>query len=60
MIGEGGPPAGRFWRKWILKSADPGRGEPIRNMQRKSKPVEPLAAFTEDSDLVWNDHLAKK
>ena len=23
-------------------------------MQRKSKPVEPLASFTEEGDLVWN------
>ena len=36
------------------------RGEKIRNMQRKSKPVEPLASFTEEGDLEWNTDLVEK
>ena len=36
------------------------RGEPIRNMTKKSKSVEPLARFTEDGDLVWNKDLVEK
>ena len=29
-------------------------------MQRKSKPVEPLARFAEEGDLVWNTDLVEK
>ena len=29
-------------------------------MQRKSKPVEPLASFTEEGDLIWNADLVEK
>ena len=36
------------------------RGGKIRNMQRKSKPVEPLASFTEEGDLEWNTDLVEK
>ena len=36
------------------------RGEPIRNMIKKSKSVEPLAQFTEDGDLVWNKDLVEE
>ena len=36
------------------------RGEPIRNMTKKSKSVEPLAQFTEDGDLVWNKDLVEE
>ena len=37
-----------------------GRGEKIRDMSRKSRPVEPFAEFTEEGDLKWNDELVKK
>ena len=37
-----------------------GRGGKIRNMTRKSEPVEPLAEFTEEGDLIRNDDLVKK
>ena len=37
-----------------------GRGEKIRNVTRKSEPVEPLAEFTEEGDLILNDDLVKE
>ena len=37
-----------------------GRGEKIRDMRRKSKPVEPFAEFTEEGYLIWNDDLGEK
>ena len=36
------------------------RGEPIMNMQRKSKPVEPIASFTEEGELEWNEDLREE
>ena len=43
-----------FWRD------DAGRGELIRDMRRKSKPVEPFAEFTEEGDMIWNDLFGEK
>ena len=36
------------------------RGEPVRDMTRKSKPVEPIASFTETGDLEWNEDLVSR
>ena len=30
------------------------------NMQRKSKPVEPIASFTEEGELEWNEDLREE
>ena len=43
-----------FWRD------DAGRGELIRDVRRKSKPVEPFAEFTEEGDKIWNDLFGEK
>ena len=37
-----------------------GRGEEVKDMRRKSKPVEPIAEFTESGDLVWNEDLVNE
>ena len=36
------------------------RGEQIRDMSRKSRPMEPLASFTEAGELQWNAELVKR
>ena len=30
------------------------------DMQRKSKPVEPIASFTEEGELEWNEELREE
>ena len=36
------------------------RGEPIRNMRKKSRPIAPLARYEEGGELIWDDDLVKK
>ena len=43
----------------IARRRAEGRGEEPRDMSGKTKHVEPLAAFTESGELVWDDKLVK-
>ena len=36
------------------------RGEKIRDMRKKSRPIEPFASYSEEGDLTWNESLVKR
>ena len=36
------------------------RGEPIRDMRKKSRPIAPLARYEEEGELIWDEDLVKK
>ena len=36
------------------------RGEEPKDMRKRSRPVEPLASFSEEGELVWNEELVSK
>ena len=36
------------------------RGEPVRNMRKKSRPIAPLARYEEGGELIWDEDLVKK
>ena len=33
------------------------RGEELKDVSRRSRPVEPIASFSEEGELVWNEEL---
>ena len=36
------------------------RGEQIRDMRKKPRPIEPFASYLEEGDLIWNESLVRK
>ena len=63
-----GPTWSRFERKVLalkakvdadIRRAD-ARGEPPRDMSKRTRSVAPLASFSKEGELVWNNELTKK
>ena len=40
----------------VRRRAD-SRGEPPPDLSKRSKPIEPIARFSEDGKLIWNDTI---
>ena len=36
------------------------RGEPVPDMRRRSRPIEPIASFDEGGNLIWNEEIKQK